>query len=533
MKKAVVTVTIGDQYKKLAELTHPSIRAYANKIGADFIILDKKEIATTTPHWEKFKIFHLLNQYNRIIYVDTDLIIRDDCPDLFDIVPQNKFGVFNEGRFIDRSEEMRAGFKQYVFDLPKWDKLYYNTGVMVISRQHKFIFEKPSEEIPNAFDMTLINLRLIKSQTEIFELPHKLNRMDMIDRLRLTGEPRHGSYIIHYTGAPQNAELHNVISNDLLKWERTPDYNFPSNIHIQTHGGMGDQMCAEPVIRYIIENAFKGANITVETWFPRLFRHLPVKLFQMGKFRTEPDTPYFLMETLVSPEKPVWAYASANLMHNTDFASINCLHKILPDADKQFRLSVTIDDIAELTELVGQIQLDQLVLVHPGFGWATKTFPSAWWSKVIKGLVDKGQKVAVIGKNINENQGLVDIDIPDGVYDLRNVQTLGSLIGSISQAKTLITNDSAPVHLAGAFNNNIIVIPTCKHPDHILPLRNSQRYYKARALYKELMCDAFNSVPTFIDGKFKTIDEIPGGDIHRFIPEPEEVVAAAIEMDQK
>jgi ADP-heptose:LPS heptosyltransferase len=223
-------------------------------------------------------------------------------------------------------------------------------------------------------------------------------------------------------------------------------------------------------------------------------------------------------------------YASANMMHNTDFASLNCLHKTLPDADKQFKLSTTLDDIVEVMEIIGSVPLNDLILVHPGVGWPTKTFPPEWWSKVINGLINNGQKVAVIGKNINESQGHVNIKLPEGVYDLRDTQSLGGLIGIISQAKTLITNDSAPVHLAGAFDNNIIVIPTCKHPDHILPLRHSQRYFKARALYRELMCDAFASLPTFIDAKFKTIDQIPGGDIHRFIPEPESVVAAAIEM---
>ena len=39
MKKAVVTLTIGKKFETLAQLTHPTLKAYANKIGADFIVL--------------------------------------------------------------------------------------------------------------------------------------------------------------------------------------------------------------------------------------------------------------------------------------------------------------------------------------------------------------------------------------------------------------------------------------------------------------------------------------------------------------
>lgn len=77
MRNAVVTLTIGERYKEIAEITHPVLKAYADKIGAEFVVIDKDH---GLMHWEKFQIYHLLKIYNRIIFFDTDIIIRNDCP---------------------------------------------------------------------------------------------------------------------------------------------------------------------------------------------------------------------------------------------------------------------------------------------------------------------------------------------------------------------------------------------------------------------------------------------------------------------
>jgi hypothetical protein len=68
----VLTLAIGNEYSTIAKATHPSLRAYAKRIGADFKVIDRPAIAKTTPHWEKFQIAKLLDTYERIAYIDTD-----------------------------------------------------------------------------------------------------------------------------------------------------------------------------------------------------------------------------------------------------------------------------------------------------------------------------------------------------------------------------------------------------------------------------------------------------------------------------
>jgi ADP-heptose:LPS heptosyltransferase len=93
----------------------------------------------------------------------------------------------------------------------------------------------------------------------------------------------------------------------------------------------------------------------------------------------------------------------------------------------------------------------------------------------------------------------------------------------ISLSKVLVTNDSSPLHIAGAFDNWIVVMPTCKHPDHILPFRNSSQYYKTSAMYKKLLLDDLEIRHT--EFTTDTIDKIPTGKtLYDYLPEPEEVI---------
>ena len=97
----VLTISIGDYYNEVAKLTLPSIQAYAKKIGADFLNINEFNPHYITQKWNKFHIHELLNKYRRIIYLDIDVLIREDTPNLFEIVPENKLGMFNEDTHQD------------------------------------------------------------------------------------------------------------------------------------------------------------------------------------------------------------------------------------------------------------------------------------------------------------------------------------------------------------------------------------------------------------------------------------------------
>jgi hypothetical protein len=422
----------------------------------------------------------------------------------------------------DRILSLRQAAERFEIDVKLDTPDYYNTGVMVISRNHRGLFNRPKQVLNTAFyEQDYFNLQIRKHQTKIFDLPFVYNRMSFIDTQHLVGMPRHDSYIIHYAGAPELKTLLYTIDNDLEVWDNdSPDFKYVREVVVSIGGGIGDQLCTEPVIRKICQ-MYSESNISVITHFPRLFEHLPVKSFEPDSFINKSQSVLYL-DTMPGVEKSViWRYMPHTLTHSVDFSSMCAIRRVLPDNEKEIHLTPNVEGISEVLDITGLQNLQDFVLIHPGKGWPSKTFPSDWWNEVIKGIHDSNLKIGIIGKHMSDKQGYVDVNIFDDVVDFRDLLSLNGLISLISQAKVLISNDSAPIHIAGAFDNYIILIPTCKHPDHVLPYRKGSKNYKTFSVYKKLTVDAIDSSPHQIQGQ--TLDYVVG-DILDYLPDPNEVI---------
>lgn len=516
MKKAIITICFGQKFKELSKITHPSLKYYAKKINADFIVLDENNqyySDKTFPQWEKFAIYNLLNTYDRIIYLDTDIIIREDCPDLFEVVPYKQIGAFNEAKFVPREYYLIDTARAYNIDISKinWNGKYYNTGVLIVSKCHKYIFKKPEIEYNCFYEQSYLNLIIAinesgRSKEDIslmYDLSYKFNRMTCLD---FSGEERHASYIIHYAGYHYfitEEELKNLIRNDLEKWERDKvnGYNYKRRIVVVVSGGMGDQIDAEPTLRFL-DKVYKEdeAEIIITTHWPRLFKHLKYKVISHRDFVPSLYMPFYEMKTFPGPETVTYSVIS-NLMCNTvDYCSISALQRILPLEDKIIKLEVDEEEEKELENILNGFEIEKSVLIHPGRHWESKTFPKEWWQEVVNKIA-KDIPVCLIGTDDHPNRGAFQLDIPYNSINLIDRTSLGVLFALIKKAPVLLSNDSAPVHIAGAFDNWIIVIPTCKHPDHILPYRRCldgtiSNYHKAFALYKNLVLDDCDQRPT-------------------------------------
>jgi lipopolysaccharide biosynthesis glycosyltransferase len=508
LRTAIVTICIGDEFTVLSSKTHPTIKRYAERIGAEFIVIDK---CTTTPHWEKFQINDLLNKYDRIIYLDTDLIVRDDCPNLFDIVPYNQLGAFNESKFAPREYSLLETAKAYGIDPSKmnWNGKYYNTGVMVISKCHKKLFSRPTMEVSNFYEQGYLNLTISKEESFrtkedtplMYDLPYQLNRMTCLD---ISGETRHASYIIHYAGYhyfTQPGEIELIIQDDLKKWtEDSPGYNYKRKIVLVVSGGMGDQVCAEPTLRFLQRVYKDTADIIITTHYPKLFEHLGYPVYNHNSFVPEEHKPFYQMQTFPDPETVTYSVISNLMSHTVDYCSIACLQRVLPLPDKIIQLKVSDQDNKELDGILNGFDLSRALLIHPGRHWSSKSFPKEWWQEIVDTL-SKEIPICLIGTDDHSNRGAYQLDLPDNSINLIDRTSIGTLMASISRAPILLSNDSSPIHIAGAFDNWIVVIPTCKHPDHILPFRMGKdgvvsSYHKAKALYKRLTLDDCDQRPT-------------------------------------
>lgn len=528
-KKAIVTIVSGEKYDEIWKRVEPYFMAYAEKCDAELVVLREGNVPSA--HWLKFGIYNLLHkEFDRVAFIDADILIRPDAPNLFDIVPEDSFGIFNEGYYTPRAICLHEVKKVYNVNLPNWNgQDYYNTGVMVVSRCHRHIFKVQGDIKPlrNSFgEQTYLNMRIMQSGAKVHLLEPTYNRMCMMDRL--TGMTRLDSYFIHYAGMDAlfgDGSIMKALDRDIEKWKQDgPGYKYRRQIFIWSFGGLGDVICAEPVVRFIKETAYPDADIYVMTRDKELYEHIPGIWFGNTYPEGEFDAVFEMNTHFVAHEK-FHSIVPHPHAHAVDWISMAIMGRQLTNEQKRTRLHYPDEALAEAKAVYEAPE--SLVLIHPGRGWETKTFPAKWWDEVIQGIRGRGMKVGLIGKEVNDGHGYVQTSAEVDA-DFRDKLSLKGLIALIANAPLLITNDSVPVHIAGAFDNGIILIPTCKHPDFLLPFRYGNQQYKAKALYKRLLEDDFLVTPTSMIGwkmaAWQVSQFMPGRTIEDYIPEPQAVI---------
>lgn len=502
MKLLVCALVFGEFYEEMSKVTLPRIKSYASKCGADFSLVPVTN--PEKPAWNKFNIKNFFNEYDRVLYVDIDILIRDDAENLFNIVPEDELAIFDEGDFIpSRKHE----FMQYLgqMQLPKPEKYsgdYFNTGVFLISKCHADVLSPPmipQHFVDHYYEQSYLNFQIQARGTKIYKLNYKYNRMSCM--CKATGEYRGDSYFLHYAGAPKESII-DLMKKDIEIWEdvKHNGYVFKKNIGIIVGGGIGDAVCCEPAIRFLLDKVYTNDNVVIKTDWPILFDHLPATRVISTKDNKnvkiegsyQDVSGYHLLETLPLPPHFSWFVMTQVTVHSTDYAALQLMRRTLPLDYKQPKIPVPVDGMSKLKELVGDTDLSKCVILHPGKHWQSKTFPSDVWQSYKDILIQNGYKVILLGKTVAEDQGVVEFDY-SGTINLIDKTDFSSMLALLNACPVLISNDSGPIHLASSFDNHIGLIATCKHPDHILHHRSApntdpklgSQYYKAKALERQ------------------------------------------------
>ena len=80
--RAIVTVANGTKFVEILKLTRPYMQAYADRCNADLIDLDND-----TEDWgpmEKFRVWHFAKEYDEVLFVDADCLIKPNAPNIFE-----------------------------------------------------------------------------------------------------------------------------------------------------------------------------------------------------------------------------------------------------------------------------------------------------------------------------------------------------------------------------------------------------------------------------------------------------------------
>jgi hypothetical protein len=477
MNRAIVTITCGDFYRQMAAISHPTIKAYADKLGADFIVWDDFD-GHAMPHYKKLELGNLLRQYRRVLYMDTDILVRDDAPDIFALVPEDSLGALEEGQYYPDRKEWTLHFMNSIGYEPRdWNGRYYNAGVLVLSQAHRDLFVQPPAEVDNFKEQTYLNVLFAMNGTNIFELPYRFNRVYCMDSFY--GEQRFDSYMLHYAGInlllPESDQLE-LMRKDLSVWqEHKPAYTFRKSIALVIAGGLAEQIAAEPAVRYAREVLYPADRLVIVAGRPQVYSHLKAPVYL--ELDQIPERGSFLVQSSALAAE----FESACISdHVVDVAARRLLGRELPEDAKTPRLRVDERALSSLLAKLAPDTPEQLVLLHPGRVRECDTFPADVWRAYADTLSKNGFRVAIVGER-KADFAVVDFDAA-GCLNLVGKLSLPEMIALVSRVRVLLANDSAAAAIAGAFECWTGLIAPARRPENVLHHRHGSPLWRSKVL---------------------------------------------------
>lgn len=313
-----------------------------------------------------------------------------------------------------------------------------------------------------------------------------------------------------------------ALMHPLFRTEHAIQRGVEKNLLFRTWGGLGDQICAEPTLRYALK-MFKDCNISLASECPELFQHLKFKrVFDLREEAPNYDK-YFLFDTITPPNDSnlVWCFMSHMLTNCVDFPSLCALRLQLPVEDKEIILKPSTPANASYLEDVAKTG----IVIHPGKHWQSKTFPKSFWDRVIASILVNGFTPVIIGANTDDNRGTVDVST-EGCVDLRNKLSINDCVWFLQKASVLLTNDSSPLHMAASGDAWIGYIATCKHPDMITHWRNGKWQWREENFGKGGIWD----VVDFCPNKKTSLEaeSVPQDLLESWLPNPQEYARWAV-----
>ena len=141
MRHLVLSLGIGAEGQKFLALSLPFLAAYARRIGADCRVITQPTHADPLMrNFEKFQIQTYFHDYDRILYVDADVIVLPHAPDLFAEVDSRTFAAWDESTWVPRPR-LITECQTRLGRVKGWRNTLLNMGIFVASRRHARLFD--------------------------------------------------------------------------------------------------------------------------------------------------------------------------------------------------------------------------------------------------------------------------------------------------------------------------------------------------------------------------------------------------------
>lgn len=219
MGLSLVTFVHGNYYEQMFEINEKVFKNYARKIKAELVVIRNDE----APNYileNKFRASEIFKQFDRSLFLDVDVFVRNNSPNIFEIVPKGFLGILDELKYLGFTEHLVINEVRESQKLPLKPILKsYNSGVMVFDKEHAFLFEPPEERLPQSWcaEQNLLTIRIEENKIPVFELDTTFN---CLYNYKYFTDKIEESFFIHFNGCPFDKRIKN------LKQMRDEEFNF-------------------------------------------------------------------------------------------------------------------------------------------------------------------------------------------------------------------------------------------------------------------------------------------------------------------
>lgn len=483
-KHAVVSLVIGKEAYQLAEYTRLYIQKYANKVEADYIEINEfnaKEVKVKTAHYAKLYLREILKKYDRAIFFDIDIIVDENTENLFDIVPKDKLGIFEEGKhFKERKEQFFYFAGQWnaisnnKFKIQEWDSRYFNTGVMVLSKKHSIIFENPEHEVNHFFEQSYLNMNISKYKVDVFELDKKFNAMTFMKDYQKCN-------VSHYSGISHESRIKllskrvNKISHDTTDidtfFNSVVDKTRRTYIVATQVTGLGDKLNMTAAIRhYARKHTDEEITLLIDGFVPEIFRGNPYISYVSNFYTTQPR---------VSKQDKVinlnWSYYE---QHQHGHVCQSYCHFMLGNYENDLTMEVFPSqyDINFVKRIIESLSLKKpAILISPTWTMKNRALSREFWQEFANRMGDRYEVISVGSHK--------DYKI-DNVHDLRGVFAVNQIPSVMDYVEAVFCVQTGMLHLAGCNPKvKIVNFSSGEFPSEMhLPYRNGEVGWKCEVI---------------------------------------------------
>lgn len=148
--RLILSMATGPRAMELHAITGPNHRAYADRVGADYICLQNRLYDS----WqlEKLRASFFVDQYDWLLWIDNDLFFPRHCPDIFDQHddPTKVYGV-DDADYVPSMEpfhwEMQGVMDSQGLPRIEWTERMINSG-MILASQQSASWSMPEKPLP-------------------------------------------------------------------------------------------------------------------------------------------------------------------------------------------------------------------------------------------------------------------------------------------------------------------------------------------------------------------------------------------------